>query len=87
MLETYGVPFPVDNSGVDTVDTEDTEESDWWNRGPGGTANRGPPPPGRVNGAPQASRLKNRVEYYPVNKQKKYKRWYTMQFWKFTLKN
>jgi hypothetical protein len=28
MLETYGVPFPVDNSGVDTVDTEDTEESD-----------------------------------------------------------
>jgi hypothetical protein len=25
MLETYGVPFPVDNS---SVDTEDTEESD-----------------------------------------------------------
>ena len=31
MLETYGVPFPVDNSGVDSVDsveTVDTEESD-----------------------------------------------------------
>jgi hypothetical protein len=28
MLETYGVPFPVDNSGIDTVDTEDPEESD-----------------------------------------------------------
>jgi hypothetical protein len=28
MLETYGVPFPVDNSGMDSVDTEDTEESD-----------------------------------------------------------
>ena len=27
MLETYGVPFPVDNSGVDSVDTVDTEES------------------------------------------------------------
>jgi hypothetical protein len=28
MLETYGVPFPVDNSGVDSVDIVDTEESD-----------------------------------------------------------
>jgi hypothetical protein len=28
MLETYGVPFPVDNSGIDTEHTEDTEESD-----------------------------------------------------------
>jgi len=28
MLETYGVPFPVDNSNLDAVDTEDTEESD-----------------------------------------------------------
>jgi hypothetical protein len=27
-LETYGVPFPVDNSSLDTEDTEDTEESD-----------------------------------------------------------
>jgi hypothetical protein len=25
MLETYGVPFPVDNSSLDTEDTEDTE--------------------------------------------------------------
>jgi hypothetical protein len=37
MLETYGVPFPVDNSSLDTVDTEDTEESDWWKRGQGET--------------------------------------------------
>jgi hypothetical protein len=31
MLETYGVPFPVDNSSVDSldsVDSVDTEESD-----------------------------------------------------------
>jgi hypothetical protein len=42
MLETYGVPFPVDNSCLDTVDTE---ESDWWKRGPGGGATAGPPPP------------------------------------------
>ena len=28
MLETYGIPFPVDNSSLDSVDTEDTEESD-----------------------------------------------------------
>ena len=28
MLETYGVPFPADNSSLDTQDTEDTEESD-----------------------------------------------------------
>jgi hypothetical protein len=28
MLETYGIPFPVDNSGIDSVDIEDTEESD-----------------------------------------------------------
>jgi hypothetical protein len=28
MLETYGVPFPVDNSNLNTEDTEDTEESD-----------------------------------------------------------
>jgi hypothetical protein len=28
MLETYGVPFPADNSSLDTEDTEDTEESD-----------------------------------------------------------
>ena len=28
MLETYGVPFPVDNSSLDTLDTEDMEESD-----------------------------------------------------------
>ena len=28
MLETYGIPFPVDNSSVDTQDTQDTEESD-----------------------------------------------------------
>jgi len=28
MLETYGVPFPADNSSVDSVDTPDTEESD-----------------------------------------------------------
>jgi hypothetical protein len=28
MLETYGIPFPVDNSSVDTRDTQDTEESD-----------------------------------------------------------
>ena len=33
MLETYGVPFPANNS---SLDTEDTEESDWWKRGPGG---------------------------------------------------
>jgi hypothetical protein len=25
MLETYGVPFPVDNSSVDTVDTEESD--------------------------------------------------------------
>jgi hypothetical protein len=35
MLETYGIPFPADNS---SLDTEDTEESDWWKRGPGGVA-------------------------------------------------
>jgi hypothetical protein len=45
MLETYGIPFPVDNSSVDTQDTQDTEESDWWKRGPGGGAMAGPPPP------------------------------------------
>ena len=28
MLQTHGVPFPVDNSSLDTVDTQDTEESD-----------------------------------------------------------
>ena len=31
LLETYGIPFPVDNSGVgnvQSVDTGDTEESD-----------------------------------------------------------
>ena len=28
MLETYGVPFPADNSSLDTEDTEHTEESD-----------------------------------------------------------
>jgi hypothetical protein len=28
MLETYGIPFPADNSSVDTQDTQDTEESD-----------------------------------------------------------
>ena len=28
MLETYGIPFPVDNSNLDTKDTEDTEESE-----------------------------------------------------------
>jgi hypothetical protein len=28
MLETYGIPFPADNSSLDTQDTEDTEESD-----------------------------------------------------------
>jgi hypothetical protein len=44
MLETYRVPFPVDNSSLDAEDTKDTEESDWWKRGPGGTANCGPPP-------------------------------------------
>jgi hypothetical protein len=33
MLETYSVPFPVDNSSLDTLDTEDTEESEWWKRG------------------------------------------------------
>jgi hypothetical protein len=59
MLETYGVPFPVDNSSLDTEDTEDTEESDWWKRGPGGElrlaappaatlARQGNLPPGRV---------------------------------------
>ena len=44
MLETYGVPFPVDNSSLDTEDTEDTEESDWWKRGPGGGPGYGLPP-------------------------------------------
>jgi hypothetical protein len=44
MLETYGVPFPVDNSSLDTVDTIDTEESDWWKRGPGGAAELWHPP-------------------------------------------
>ncbi len=28
MLQTHGVSFPVDNSSLDTVDTQDTEESD-----------------------------------------------------------
>jgi hypothetical protein len=28
MLETYGVPFPADNSSLDTQDTSDTEEND-----------------------------------------------------------
>ncbi len=28
MLKTYGVSFPVDNSSLNTEDTEDTEESD-----------------------------------------------------------
>ena len=28
MLENYGIPFPVDNSSVDTQDTQDTQESD-----------------------------------------------------------
>jgi hypothetical protein len=45
MLETYGVPFPVDNSSLDTQDTEDTEESDWLKRGPGGGPGYGLPPP------------------------------------------
>ena len=25
MLETYGIPFPVDNSSVDTVDTQESD--------------------------------------------------------------
>jgi hypothetical protein len=45
MLETYGVPFPVDNSSLDTEDTEDTEESDWSKRGPGGEPGLWPAPP------------------------------------------
>ena len=28
MLQTHGIPFPVDNSSLDTEDTEHTEESD-----------------------------------------------------------
>ena len=28
MLETYGIPFSVDNSSLDTEDTEDTKKSD-----------------------------------------------------------
>ena len=47
MLETYGIPFPVDNSSLDSVDTEDTEESDWWKRGPGGVAGLMASPRGR----------------------------------------
>ena len=47
MLETYGVPFPVDNSSLDTENPEDTEESDWWKRGPGGGAGFMARPPGR----------------------------------------
>jgi hypothetical protein len=47
MLETYGVPFPVDNS---SVDTEDTEESDltyrvlWLGGGGGAPARLALPP-------------------------------------------
>jgi len=41
MLETYGVPFPADNTS--NVETQDTEESDWWKRGPGGEPGYGPP--------------------------------------------
>jgi hypothetical protein len=26
MLETYGIPFPVDNSSLDTVDTEEDDQ-------------------------------------------------------------
>ena len=28
MLQTHGVPFPVDNSSLDTQDTQDTKKSD-----------------------------------------------------------
>jgi hypothetical protein len=31
MLETYGIPFP-----AESVDSVETEESDWSERGPGG---------------------------------------------------
>jgi hypothetical protein len=67
MLETYGVPFPVDNS---SLDTEDTEESDWWKRGPGEQLSLALPP-GHATGAPQVSRMKNRVEWYPVQTEEK----------------
>jgi hypothetical protein len=29
MLETYGVPFPVDNSNLDTLDTEEDDGWSW----------------------------------------------------------
>jgi hypothetical protein len=45
MLETYGVPFPVDNSSLDTEDTEDIEKATDENVGRGGQPSCGLPPP------------------------------------------
>ena len=62
MLETYGIPFPVDNSSLDTVDAEDTEESDWWKRGPGGEPGLWPAPPAatfRIHGRRRQQGLSN----------------------------
>ena len=65
MLETYGVPFPADNS---SLDTEDTEESDWWKRGPGGGSRAvASPLPGRdtqIRGAAGTKHrwFENRIE-------------------------
>jgi hypothetical protein len=58
MLETYGIPFP-----AESVDTVETEKSDWWERGPGGVATAGRPPRPRPS---LAREIFNRVEWYPV---------------------
>ena len=65
MLETYGIPFP-----ADSVDSVETEESDWWERGPGGVATAGRPPRPR----PSLVRGTRRVWVIPGTECKKYKK-------------
>ena len=73
MLETYGVPFPLDNSSLDTEDTEDTEESDWWKRGPGGEPGLWPAPPAatpRIQGRRRQQGLSNTLYKHKKKKKK-----------------
>jgi hypothetical protein len=58
MLETYGIPFP-----ADSVDSVETEESDWWERGPGGVATAGRPPRPRPS---LAREISTGSWWYPV---------------------
>jgi hypothetical protein len=60
------------------------------NRGPGGAAKRGPPPRPRSEVRRRPARRKitgsSDTRWYPVDKLKKHKKWYTMQFQKLPQK-